>query len=202
MTVHGGGKRCRDIMHLVVYIRTGPYCGVYCKVTLKSCMEYIQAGYGLFLWIGGAEKLPQAGLVNLLYASRPIKSLNTTTSTPYAQTRSEECSNLVPKVAECSLFNSSADGFVHSPVWPSHLNLFLGVLVCKGHIINYGSRGSTESVGGSLNSETLFWGDHSIPGPIYGGINKSSSWRDHKIDLMEDHGVKIFAATLHALLFV
>ncbi len=44
--------------------------------------------------------------------------------------------------------------------------------------------------GGSLNSETLFWGegDHSIPGPIYGGINKSSSWRVHKIDLIEDHG--------------
>ncbi len=45
-------------------------------------------------------------------------------------------------------------------------------------------------------------GDHSIPGPIYGGINKSSSWRDHKIDHMEGHGFKIFAATLHALLFM
>ncbi len=45
-----------------------------------------------------------------------------------------------------------------------------------------------------------FWGDHSTPDPIYGGINKS--WRDHKIDLMGDHGFKIFADTLSDLLFM
>ena len=39
--------------------------------------------------------------LQFLYASRPIKSLNTTTSTPYAHIRSEDFSNLVPKVAEC-----------------------------------------------------------------------------------------------------
>ncbi len=36
-------------------------------------------------------------------------------STPYAQIRSEECSQLVPKVKEYSLFNSSAGGFLRSP---------------------------------------------------------------------------------------
>ncbi len=35
-----------------------------------------------------------------------------------------------------------------------------------------------------------------------GVLAKSSSLRDHKIGLMEDHGFKIFAATLHALLFM
>ena len=57
-----------------------------------------------------------------MYASNPIKCLNTTTSTPNAQIRSEECSNLIPKVEEYLLFNSSAGGFVHSLGWPSHLN--------------------------------------------------------------------------------
>ncbi len=52
-----------------------------------------------------------------------LKSLNTTTSTPYAHIRSEDCSNLIPKVAECSHFNSSAGGFVRSSGWPSHLIL-------------------------------------------------------------------------------
>ena len=74
----------------------------------------------------------------------------------------------------------------------------------KGHIITYGSRGSIELVGGGDHSilRPSFLGDHSIPGPIYGGINKSSSWRVHKIDLMDDHGFKIFAAMLRALLFM
>ncbi len=40
-----------------------------------------------------------------------------------AHIRSEDCPNLVPKVAECSLFNSSAGGFVRSSGWLSHLNL-------------------------------------------------------------------------------
>ena len=68
--------------------------------------------------------------------------------------------------------------------------------------LTMGAGGLLNQWGGSLNSETLFWGYHSIPGPIYGGINKSSSWRDHKIDLMEDHWLKFFAAMLRALLFM
>ena len=58
-----------------------------------------------------------------VYAFNPIKCLNTTSSTPYAQIRSKECSNLPPKVAEYSLFNCPA--VVQSVRWPSHLNLQL-----------------------------------------------------------------------------
>ncbi len=36
----------------------------------------------------------------------PIQSLSTQTTTPYAHIRSEESSNPVPKVTECSYFNS------------------------------------------------------------------------------------------------
>ncbi len=45
-------------------------------------------------------------------SSRPTERLEMQTSTPYAHTRSEESSNLVLKVTECSHFNSSACGFV------------------------------------------------------------------------------------------
>ena len=37
------------------------------------------------------------------------------------------------------------------------------------------TRGETNrSIGGSLNSSTLLWGDHKIPGTHYGGITKSN----------------------------
>ena len=64
----------------------------------------------------------------------------------------------------------------------------------------------TMGAGGLLNR----LGDHTLilggitqfQVPFMGAINKSSSCRDHKIDLMEDHRFKFFAATLHVLLFM
>ena len=68
--------------------------------------------------------------------------------------------------------------------------------------LTMGARGLMNRWGDDSTLTPYFGGDHSIPGTIYGrGNKKSSSLRDHKINLMGDHYFRIFVPMPHKGLF-